>query len=498
MTRRELVAYLGFKTDDKPLKDIQNQLEGIKQKLEFLTAVEVLKGLYEMTERFTKFAEELHVASEAAGLTVEEFQKLAFAASKSAVSQEELGTGLARLTRHLYEARRGSAEAIKAFTDVGIGPGQIASFKTGADAMLAISQRFTQFDDKVKKAALTTQLFGRGSVNLVSFLNQGPGAIRGLGVEAEKLGAVLSGKQVEALVKTEHALTSLFAVFKAFGASIAAYIAPSIEDAVNSFLKFYEVNRKILEINVQEWLYDVGFALGYAWGAIQALVQAFLNFAETHQKLIKRIGELVLALGGLGIALFVITKAASIVQAVFSPLTSIIIAVAKAFWSLSAALAANPVILAYAAGIGLLVLVLHDLYTVLTGGKWEDTWLFKTLNAVKGLGTGAFGLLKSWLEPDFGKYTDDKSPQKNIGIQSNLNAAQNLSALSGLIATPSFGSNSVVGGSQQYSVNAPITVNVPPNTDPKAVGEKVQEAITGHLDTVYRRTQNSLRPSVAY
>jgi hypothetical protein len=373
MTPRELLGKIGFDIEHDKLDKLDKQLEGIKQRLEFLGAVEVLKGLFELTERFSKFAEELHVAAASAGVTVEEFQKLGFAAQQSSVSQEELGMSIARLSRHLFDARRGSAEAQRVFGLAGFTPEQVAGLKNGEDALLALSANFQKMPDPIQKSAIAMEILGRGSVNMVGFLSKGPAAIRAVGGEFERLGVILSRDQVEALVSVEHSLQKVYAVMKAIGATVATYLAPIINTAVGYFLEFYRVNRNLLATNVKGWAEDLAYVLGFVHGVVQTLVTVFLQFAATHPVLVKRIGEVILAL-------ITLSSLAWVGKAVFgflSPLIGILTTVTSLITGVSVEF------LLWGAAIGAVVVAAHDLFALFTGRK---TWIEGVYDLLKPLG----------------------------------------------------------------------------------------------------------------
>jgi hypothetical protein len=277
LNRREILTKLGFEVDEKPLAKVEGLLGGIKRTLQVFAVAEVVRGIADMTERFAHFAEELHIAAESAGITVEKFQQLAFAAKQSAVSQEELGMSMARLSRHLYDARRGGEEANKAFMDAGFTQDQIAGFKTGSDVMAALADRFKDIQDPIKKQALAMELMGRGSVNMVGFLSQGSAAIDHMGMEASKLGIVLSGAQVNALVKLEHALQKVWAIIEGVGKAIAATLAPAITGAIDYFLKLFGAASNVLKLNWQEWAYKISFAAGYVVGVIEGVIKSLVG-----------------------------------------------------------------------------------------------------------------------------------------------------------------------------------------------------------------------------
>lgn len=478
MTFRELITKWGFETDTKPIENVEKALEKIQHRLDFLVATEIMHKVFELTERFAHFAEELHVAAMSAGLTVEAFQKLAVAGEKTAVTQEEMGGAMARLGRHLYQARLGSKDAVEAFQQVGFTFDQIHGFRTTSDVLLALADRFKGIQDPIQKQALAMQLMGRGSYNMVAFLSQGSAAIRGMGIEAERSGMILSEHQVGALVKVEHAMMSLFRLFKVVGATIASEFAPAVETAIKDFIKFYEVNRKLIESNIRAWVYDLTYALGFVYEAVKFVVQEFFNFAKSHEVLVRRASEFLAVMvlvvstifiastvfGFLGSALSLLAIPLALVSGLFSIMTS-------------------PIFLMVAA-IGALVVAVHDLWIILSGGKFEDTWLAAAYNAVKGFGSKVLNFAQ---KGGLGETVKG-------GLSSGL---EYLESFTGLASTPTNNTNTSVGP-QSTSIHAPVNITVPPGTDPKMAAKMVKEGIKDHLDNVNRRSQLSFVPAQFY
>lgn len=502
---REIITKWGFQIEHDKLDKVEKQLESIKHSLEFLAAAEIIKGLYELGERFARFGEELHIAAQSAGITVESFQKLAFAANQSSISQEEMGMSMARLARHLYEARRGSQEAQMAFSEAGFSGEQVNSFKTGQDVLMALADRFKATADPIKKQALAMQLLGRGSVHMVGFLSQGSDAIRGMGDEAERLGAILSERQVEALTKTEHSLQKLWGVLKAVGATIAAELSPSIETAINSFLKFYQANRKLIETNIRAWIWDITYALGFVFEAVKVVTQKFLDFAASHQTLVRRVFEAVMAFGLFVSAVFLAKKGLDVLGFVLGPVKSLFGFLGGILWTLAKAVfpILGEAVMAFGefllmtpigwfiAGIGALIVVLHDAWKILTGGSFKDTWIGQAWEGLKGMTGKVLGFLGLGEDGD-GKQSKSQSIVQSLTNVKNLGSDTIGKALSGL---GSFGTG---GEAPNYQMNAPITINVPSGMDHHMVAQKVKEGVREHMDRTLRETQRSLRPSQAY
>lgn len=504
MNIRDLLTVFSFEVKDKPLDLMEKKLGQIQHTLEFLAATEIVKGIVDMTEKFAHFAEEIHVASEAAGITVEAFQKLAFAAGQSAVSQDEMGMAMARLSRHLYDARKGGSEAQKAFALAGFTAEQVSRFHTGSDAMLALADKFSGIKDPIAKQGIAMELLGRNSINMVSFLSKGSGAIKGMGLEAERLGIILSTKQINALVNVEHALQKVWAIFKAFGATIATYLAPIMESAIKNFTDFYQANHKVLEQNISKWAEDVAYALGYLHGLVQGIVIAFLEFAKTHQVLIRHVFEFVTALMTVAGVLYLVQKAVGLVKLGFELLLWPLRLVGTIFGS---------TIGLWAIAIAGIIIAVHDLWNGIQG---KPTWLgsfFKFLgiaNQVQDVCFAIFDIISDILNLDFSKLLGDVvGDAKGVGAwlyglgakvglfgdaAANLNSAQ---AANATPAIPGATTSTSVGGSSS-SIQAPITINVPPGTDPKEVGKQVKEGVREHLDRVHREAHRSLRAVEAY
>jgi len=481
MTLKDIVVKLGFNVEHEKLSRVESQLQSIKNTLHFIAATEVVKGLVHLTERFTEFGVQLHLAAESAGLTAEGFQQLAFSAGQAGVSQDEMGFSMTRLSRNLYLARTGSAEAQAAFQNLGFSPDQVKGFRNSKDALLAMADKLKAIDDPIKRTALSQQLLGRGSLHMVGYLAQGSAAIRKQADEAKNLGIVLSGAQVNALVKAEHALQKFWAVLKSIGARVAADIAPAIEFFTNDFIKFFEVNRSIIELNLYNFLYGLGFVFGFLWGLIKHGIDLFTKFAKyLHFEGyllpgLAVLGLLVTALLGVGATITVLmpifsslATAAGIAKAVFLAFRAEAIALAVDF---------GPIVIA----VGALLVAFHDLWVVLNGGSFKDTWVGEAFEAIKGFGGKLLGGALNVGKLLFGSTTLGAEP-------SGLGPAA-------LSAGPPV---AAAAASHSVTIAPQLTIHTPPGTPVEQVGKYLESKITEHLGTMLRHTRASTATGVKY
>jgi hypothetical protein len=179
-------------------------------------AIQVGQAMVESAEKIIAQNAALFRTAQAAEVSTEAYSKLAFAAKLANVQQDELGVSMRRLAAAMVEARDPGSEAAQVFTQLGISTKGLENRKP-TEVLLEMSDAFATHTGAAQKSAAATTLLGRGSKEMVGFLDQGSGAIKAQGVEAERLGAVLShdaGKAAEEFSqKTDVLKASLTGLF---------------------------------------------------------------------------------------------------------------------------------------------------------------------------------------------------------------------------------------------------------------------------------------------
>ncbi len=432
---REISAKIGLEVDSSGLESFNHRLEGMHRSLEIVAGAEILKGLFEIGEKFSGMGEELETAAASAGITVEAFEQLGFAAAQSGVGQQKLGMSLGQLSRQIEAAREGSDGAAETFGKIGISPEQLAGFANSEEALKAVADRIQQIQDPIKRTQAAMKLFGRGGAQMVRFLAQGSEGITEDMQKASAMGAVVTAEQVEQLAQLEDALSAFGAVIKAAFATVAVYVAPIIKKVVADLESLWQANRAIINTNLQKWFGKLAYAVGFTVGIIKGLVSDVREFIDTFPNLSANMAEVAAGLilfsagwSALGLlfggvkdaftALSVTIKGGQIAFDIakgFSGglfdvlakgkdlLADLVFAfggligktfplVGAAFERLGLAMAATP-IGAVVAAIATLVVVGHDLWVLWQGGDfWKDTWLGQAMGAVLKYG----GQISRW------------------------------------------------------------------------------------------------------
>ena len=128
------------------------------------------------------------------------------------------------------------------------------------------------------------KLFGKGGIELGPLFTDGPGAMKAMREEAEKLGMVVSEEGVKAVAAMNDSVDKLFQTFTAIVAQVVSKLAPVVSDMAKELLGVVQSmgGENIANIVVKVLL-----------DAIDFVAEALLRFAQFLDQLIKTIGPLI-------------------------------------------------------------------------------------------------------------------------------------------------------------------------------------------------------------
>lgn len=137
-----------------------------------------------------------------------------------------------------------TSKIIQAADDYGIGIGEVTSalqmmtkrgIAPSIDKLAAMADQFVNIQDPVKRAEVMTEAFGRSWTTLTPLLKEGGQALRDSADEAEKMGLVLSEKDVKAARQLEINLDNLNDRVEALKLKIGNALIPVLNDAATGF-----------------------------------------------------------------------------------------------------------------------------------------------------------------------------------------------------------------------------------------------------------------------
>lgn len=528
---RELLCKIGFDADSQPLKDMDAGIASIKAGLFGLTssigaASAAIAGIVHTTAETGKAA--VGMAARL-GMSAEKVQELNFAAGLAGKSSDDVAMSVQRLARNLYEAQMGAPDAIKHFTDLGISFDQVKGFGNDAGkAFDAVAERFRTMPDGIKKTALAMQLMGRGGTNMLPVFAQD---LKEAAEEAHDFGYVLDKEAIANSVEYMHTLHKLEFFIIGLKNSLGAGLLPAFTKVAQAKLEWLKTNKEFIKSSLAQFVQSLGDKIIRTANIISVFANSF-----------RRLSQLVGGIGPLFNYLFVALAALSGLSIIFGigKLVQAIYGIGSAFlFSGNAALLANLKMIAVPLLIGAALAALFVLLDDLVGWWRGDNSLFSLMyndwNGFLDSMEARYPKLKSlfedmrfagenikaawaWLEdsalfklasngvrwmtgarPD---YSGDPEMQQMMAgyAQEHQNRVQGSAFLSQYL--PGVGVPSslppMLQGMGPVQVQAPVSVIVPPGTDPASVGQYVERGIKGGVESGLDRALRATGGSPTY
>lgn len=198
MIIQELLTEIGFSFDEQGLKKAEEGFKNIKHAmLEIGVAAGSALVLHEVSQIVTETtaaAESLSRMASAFGIGTQQLQVFREAAEAAGVDMGQMQGALGRLSLGVSEAAGGSKEAEKKFTSLGLSLYDAqGQIKPVNDLFLEAADKIKAIENPTKRAGLAMQIFGRSGAQLIPLLQKGSEGILEEQKDLEHLGSVMSG-----------------------------------------------------------------------------------------------------------------------------------------------------------------------------------------------------------------------------------------------------------------------------------------------------------------
>ncbi len=208
-----------------------------------------LVAMVGLTKRFADAGGAIDDMAQRTGLAAEEVGGLSYAAQMSGTSIESVEAAIKKMQK----------------SGAGAGKGTMADFLELAGSIAAI-------EDPSQRAAKAMEIFGKSGADLLPMLADGGDGIRRMIAEAESLGLVMSGADVQAAASLGDAMDRLWKVFDAVSNTIGAAFAPTLQSAIEYVTSAAKVVRQFVDDH-REWVVfaaKVAAVVGVAGAALVA------------------------------------------------------------------------------------------------------------------------------------------------------------------------------------------------------------------------------------
>ncbi len=303
---REVIAFFGLGVDKREFSDLDKRISGLRSGLvtltRALTAGVVVNELRKIVTETIEMGDALHNAAQRIGVTTDALQELRFAGDLAGVSASTMDHSLETFVRRAAEAARGTGEAQKEFTELGIrlrdGNGRLRS----TDELLGdVADRFANVKTDADRTRLAFGLFGREGAAMGNVLRGGSKELEAARAEARALGGVMSEDLVEAAVQADDALDRFHQVVLGFKNTIAAELLPAVTQVIGGLVEWGKENRAAIG-------HDIGRALRFfvdllrsVFSVVRLLGGAFRWLYDQLDPLQQGFLKLAVVLGGLAL-----------------------------------------------------------------------------------------------------------------------------------------------------------------------------------------------------
>lgn len=153
-----------------------------------------------MTTKAGVLADDINTLSAQTGLSTEEIQKFAYASDIIDVDIETLAKSMAKLTKNMSIAKRGSGAAADAFAALGVsitdGNGEL---RNNQDVMTDVIASLGAMENETQRDAYAMEIFGKSAQDLNPLILGGAEALEALGTQAQDAGLILSQEALDGL-----------------------------------------------------------------------------------------------------------------------------------------------------------------------------------------------------------------------------------------------------------------------------------------------------------
>lgn len=269
-------------------------------------------------------ADEMLRNAQSAGLTIEEFAKLSTVAKAAEIDTGTFTTAMARLSKNIVAAAKGSGEAAKVFGDLKVKIEEGGKIRPTIDIVTDLVGAFNKLPDGAKKSASAMALFGRGGAQLIPLLNTSSQEVQHLFEEVERLGLGFTKAEAQIGDKFSDTVELVFSAVTALRNHIGLIFVPTLQKVADATLDFIAAIREPLLAAIQ----GITDAFNSLPASVQTFIGAFLGIIVVVGPLLLALGLFIQVIGfaiaGLGSLALIIPGIISAVGALGSAITGIV------------------------------------------------------------------------------------------------------------------------------------------------------------------------------
>lgn len=274
-------------------KQIGGAIEGAGQKMRGLStaAAGVAASIGAITVKSGKWADDMNTMSKVYSIGTTDLQKYSAAAKLVDVEVETIAKSHVRLEKQMLTASKGTGASAEAFEKLGVEVTNAdGSLKDGDQVWQETIQALGKMENETERDALAMQLMGKSATELNPLIEDGGKAYENLAKTMEKYGLdFIDQETLEQANEFNDELDTIKAIgmvaFQQLGTTLAAYLAPALEKAVDLVGRF------------ANWITNLDPRLLAIIGGITGVVAAIAPVLIVLGKISTGVGALIQVIG---------------------------------------------------------------------------------------------------------------------------------------------------------------------------------------------------------
>jgi hypothetical protein len=253
-----------------------------------------------------------------AGVSVEAYSKLAYAAKEAGMDQQQMAVIMTRVSKSSFEAASGNKKSAAAYKALGITVMDAnGHFKTADQLILEVAKSLDQFKDSAGKTGIESTIMGRSGPMAANFLEILSTRFDEVSATAEKLGLVISGEVAAGALKLHQHLVLLEGAALGLSVRLLSKLSPALDELAEKIVAFVAVPANLDKVSrigeeLADGLHVAGEALDFVikhFDGLKTLVEGliairlggmFIPMIASAAGAEGTIGKLGIALGNMG------------------------------------------------------------------------------------------------------------------------------------------------------------------------------------------------------
>ena len=188
-----------------------------------------------MVKAAVNLADSTGKAAQSAGVGIEAFSELQYAARLGGVATAAFASNFTTLAKNIGEAANGTGRARGAFEQLGIKVRDASGHVlTAEEAFRLVADRFSRMQDGATKTAIAMKIFGDAGAKLIPTLNQGAKGLKDAAEEARKFGLVITDDVAAGATRFNDELDRIKAAAQGAALALAIYLQPVVTSLLNT------------------------------------------------------------------------------------------------------------------------------------------------------------------------------------------------------------------------------------------------------------------------